>query len=96
MSLSPQSTASIESPWSADEKTLVYECPTCGEETLRWVTEDVTLQDGKIAALLEHLACSSCGEKCFDVAAMKRIEGIRGKQPRRRSTIHVTASVKHA
>ena len=79
-------TASIDSPWTEEEKEeLTYECPECGAEALRWVREDYELLEGKVIQELEHLRCGECGERCFDIAAMRRIEAIQSaiKPPRR-------------
>lgn len=69
-------TASIDSPWTNEEKELTCECPVCGAEALRWVREDYKLFEGEVIPELEHLRCGECGERCFDIAAMRRIEAI--------------------
>lgn len=77
MSLSHQSATSVESPWTAEEKRETFRCPTCGAEAFRWVTEDCKLLDGTVVPDLEHLKCFECGERCFDIAAMRRIREVR-------------------
>jgi YgiT-type zinc finger domain-containing protein len=60
-------------------------CPLCGRRTLEEVVEDCELSGGRLIKRLPHTRCKSCGERFFDVAAMRAIEAIRKPTARRRS-----------
>lgn len=60
-------------------------CPICGRKTLREVVEDCELSAGRAVRHLRHTRCRSCGERFFDVAAMRAIEAARKPTARRRS-----------
>jgi YgiT-type zinc finger domain-containing protein len=60
-------------------------CPLCGRRTLREVVEDCELSAGRVVRHLRHTRCRACGERFFDVAAMRAIEAARKPTARRRS-----------
>jgi ribosomal protein L37E len=60
-------------------------CPLCGRRTLAEVVEDCALSGGRLVKRLRHTRCKSCGERFFDVAAMRTIEAARKSTARRRS-----------
>lgn len=49
-------------------------CPVCGRKALLDVVEDCRLSGGRQVRRLRHTRCEGCGERFFDVAAMKAIE----------------------
>ena len=59
-------------------------CPLCGRRTLEDVVEDCELSGGRLIKRLRHTRCKSCGERFFDVAAMRAIEAARKPAARRR------------
>jgi len=67
------------SPWTAEDKAATWHCWECGRKAMRWVVEDCILDDGTIVPSLEHLKCSACGERGFDLAAMRKIRAYREK-----------------
>ena len=60
-------------------------CPLCGRRTLEQVVENCELSGGRLIKRLRHTRCKSCGERFFDVAAMRAIEAARRPTSRRRS-----------
>jgi len=67
------------SPWTAEDKAAIWHCWECGRKTLCWVVEDYMLEQGTRVPDLEHLKCSACGERGFDLAAMRKIGAYREK-----------------
>lgn len=66
-------TAKAEIEMYADGLTRVP-CPVCGRKALLDVVEDCRLSGGRRVRRLRHTRCEACGERFFDVAAMKAIE----------------------
>jgi YgiT-type zinc finger domain-containing protein len=60
-------------------------CPLCGRRMLAEVVEDCELSGGRLVRRLRHTRCKSCGERFFDVAAMRAIAATRRPTARRRS-----------
>ena len=48
-------------------------CPECGAEEMLKRKGNTKLLDGTIIKQLERYVCPSCGNECFDTAAMREI-----------------------
>jgi YgiT-type zinc finger domain-containing protein len=60
-----------------DSKLIITECPTCGSDKIKKVTQDWSSEfEGKKYSipLLEYYKCPNCGEKVYDRDAMRRIQ----------------------
>ncbi len=56
----------------------IRQCPTCGSRRIRRVRRDLAGEfEGRVYTVpdLEFFECPACGEKVFDKAAMRKIEG---------------------
>jgi len=63
--------SSLQKKAQSSEK---WPCPECGEMGLHYVTEDITLSDGKKIHKLRHLKCGFCKSRFFDDEAMHFIQ----------------------
>jgi YgiT-type zinc finger domain-containing protein len=85
MSSSPQSVRPSKLRAQRAVRFASLRCPVCGRRTLEEVVEDCELSEGRIVRRLRHTRCKACGERFFDVAAMRAIEAARRPTARRRS-----------
>jgi YgiT-type zinc finger domain-containing protein len=67
------------------KKTATIRCPTCGRPGVRRVTRDVATRIGATELVVRGVEvdeCPSCGERLYDLAALRRIRAAR-RPPRR-------------
>ena len=63
-------------------------CPTCGRAAMRRVIRDVTTRRAArsiVVNAVEIEECAHCGERLYDLAALRRLQDARRRRPRRRS-----------
>lgn len=68
-------------------KTPTSRCPTCGRAAMRHVTRDVaTHRAGRVVLVkgVEVEECGHCGERLYDLVALRRLAEARRSHPRRR------------
>jgi YgiT-type zinc finger domain-containing protein len=62
-------------------------CPTCGKAAMKPVARDVTTQRGGKSVVVKNVAveeCSQCGERLYDLAALRRLAEASRTRSRRR------------
>ena len=61
------------------KKLTSIECPSCGEQMVYLLEEDVRLDSGDVGFLVrdaEYWQCANCGEQMYGYAAMRKIESV--------------------
>ncbi len=86
MSSSPQSAQpTTKGRAQRDVRFASLPCAVCGRRSLTDVVEDCELSGGRLVKRLRHTRCRSCGERFFDVVAMRAIEAAGRPSSRRRT-----------
>jgi YgiT-type zinc finger domain-containing protein len=69
--------------------TKAFRCVTCGHRTMRRVVRDVVTHSGKRRTVVSNIEideCSHCGERLYDLEALKQIRAKRtARRPSKRS-----------
>jgi len=58
------------------DRGVLRTCIACGLRRVERRVVDVTLKSGKVVRAVEADVCATCGERCFDMDAMDKIEAV--------------------
>ena len=71
---SSTSSSPRRSPRSASKRPVLKLCVSCGSQRVQRKQVSVRLRDGRTVSAVRADVCAACGERYYDLEAMRRLE----------------------